>query len=112
MVIGTLPELTSLYSQSYTTDKRHAVNWTKVELMSSCLQVYLCPTMLKSCSQIWQNCYLGYYLYIEMGWWLQTMRMRMQLQGRTMPTISPLLYMFHPPPLSEKSSHTVDGTAA
>src|SRR4029434_6258742 len=41
MVIGTLPELTSLYSQSYTTDKRHAVNWTKVELMSSCLQVYL-----------------------------------------------------------------------
>ena len=41
MVIGTLPELTSLYSQSYTTDKRHAVNWTKVQLMSSCLQVYL-----------------------------------------------------------------------
>src|SRR4029434_4994104 len=41
MVIGTLPELTSLLSESYTTDKRHAVNWTKVQLMSSCLQVYL-----------------------------------------------------------------------
>src|SRR4029434_2586704 len=40
MVIGTLPELTSLYSQSYETDKAQAVNWTKVQLMSSCLQVY------------------------------------------------------------------------
>ena len=32
---------------------------------------------------------------------LQTISMRTQLQGRTMRTISPLLYMLPPPPLSE-----------